>query len=93
MALSLAVMMIHGASPFSQSFVALHFEKHGRIGTVSGILNATASAGNVLASYIFAKMAELMPWQEVAISWLVAIIVCGVLCIAVLRKWTSFIKR
>lgn len=93
LALSLAVMLIHGAAPFSQSFVALHFEKHGRIGTVSGILNATASVGNVLASYIFAKMAELMPWQEVAMSWLAAIIVCGMLCIAVLPKWTKFTER
>lgn len=93
LALSLAVMLIHGAAPFSQSFVALHFQKYGRIGTVSGILNATASVGNVLASYIFAKMAELMPWQDVAACWLVAIIVCGVLCIAVLPKWTKFIKR
>ena len=86
-------MMIHGAAPFSQSFVALHFEKHGRIGTVSGILNATASVGNVLASYIFAKMAELVPWQAVATSWLATIILCGLLCIAVLPKWTKFTER
>jgi len=93
LALSLAIMLIHGAAPFSQSFAALHFEKHGRIGTVSGILNATASIGNVFASYIFAKMAELMPWQEVAASWLAVIIVCTVLCIAVLPKWTKFTGR
>ena len=93
MALSVAVMLIHGAAPFSQSFVALHFEKYGRIGTVSGILNATGSLGNVLASYVFAKMAELMPWQAVATSWLAVIIICGVLCIAVLPKWTRFTER
>ena len=93
LALSLSVMLIHGAAPFSQSYVALHFEKHGRIGTVSGILNATASIGNILASYIFAKMAELMPWQQVTLSWLVAILVCMALCIAVLHRWTSFTGR
>ena len=86
-------MTIHGAAPFSQSFAALRFEKYGRIGTVSGMLNATASVGNVLASYIFAKMAELMPWQGVATSWLAAIIFCGVLCIAVLPKWKKFVER
>ena len=93
LALSLSVMLIHGAAPFSQSYVALHFEKHGRIGTVSGILNATASIGNILASYIFAKMAELMPWQQVTLSWLVAILVCMALCIAVLHRWTRFTGR
>lgn len=92
-ALSLAVMMIHGAASFSQSFVALHFEKHGRIGTVSGILNATASIGNVLASYVFAKMAEIMPWRWVTVGWLMTIIVCGLLCVAVLPRWTRFTKE
>lgn len=93
LSLSVAVMTIHGAAPFSQSFIALHFEKHGRIGTVSGILNATASIGNVLASYVFAKMAEMMPWRGVTASWLVSIIICGLLCAAILPRWTRFTKE
>lgn len=92
-ALCVAVMLVHGAGPFSQSFVALRFEKYGRIGTVSGILNATASVGNILASYIFAKMAELMPWKAVGASWLMVIVLCGFLCVAILPRWTRFIKR
>jgi len=87
-----AVMLVHGAAPFSQSFVALRFEKYGRTGTVSGILNATASVGNILASFVFAKMAELMPWREVAVSWLAVIIVCILLCFLVLKRWTRFIN-
>ena len=92
-ALSVAIILIHGAAPFSQSFAALHFERYGRIGTVSGILNATASIGNVLASYLFAKMAEIMPWSGVAASWLVTIVACGIICIAVLPKWTKFTQK
>lgn len=91
-ALSIAVALIHGAAPFGQSYVALRFEKYGRIGTVSGILNATASVGNILASYVFAKMAELMPWRMVTASWLLVILVCILFCSAVLKKWTRFIK-
>ncbi len=92
-ALAIANMLIHGASPFCQSFVALHFEKYGRIATASGILNATASAGNILASYVFAKMAEIIPWSGVVISWLASIAFCGVLCMIVIPKWTKFIKK
>ena len=92
-ALSVSIMLIHGAAPFSQSFVALHFENYGRIGTVSGILNATASVGNVLASYVFAKMAEVMPWRGVTASWLITIIICGLLCVAVLSRWKRFTKE
>ena len=92
-ALSVSIMLIHGAAPFSQSFVALHFENYGRIGTVSGILNATASVGNVLASYVFAKMAEIMPWRGVTTSWLITIVICGLLCLVVLPRWVRFTKE
>jgi len=92
-ALCVSIMLIHGAGPFSQSFVALHFESHGRIGTVSGILNATASVGNVLASYVFAKMAEMMPWRGVTSIWLMTIIVCAILCVAVLPRWKRFTNQ
>ena len=92
-ALSCAVLMIHGASPFSQTYVALHFENYGRIGTVTGILNATASVGNILASYIFAKMAEMMPWRGITISWLAVIALCSVLCAVVLPRWTRFTQE
>ena len=92
-ALCVSIMLIHGAAPFSQSFVALHFENYGRIGTVSGILNATASVGNVLASYVFARMAEVMPWRGVTASWLITIVICGLLCMLVMPKWTRFTKK
>ena len=91
-ALSLATALVHGAAPFGQSYIALRFEKYGRIGTVSGILNATASVGNILASYVFAKMAELMPWRMVAVSWLVVIGICMLLCTIAMPRWIKFIK-
>lgn len=90
-ALSVATALVHGAAPFGQSYIALRFERYGRIGTVSGILNATASVGNILASYVFAKMAELMPWHMVTASWFSVIIICILLCLTVLRRWTRFI--
>ena len=92
-ALSVATLMIQGAAPFSQSFITLRFDRYGRIGTVSGILNATASIGNVLASYVFAKMAEVMSWRGVTLSWLSVVIICCGLCVAVLPRWTKFTKR
>ncbi len=91
-ALSLSVMVIHSASPFSQSFLALRFDKYGRIGTVSGILNATASIGNVIASYGFAKMAEMVPWSTVSISWTAAALICAGICAVMMPRWTRFIK-
>ena len=92
LSLSLAIMLVQAASPFAQSFAALRFKKHNRIGTVSGILNATASFGNVFASYVFAKLAETTSWRTVTLSWLITISVCVLICAFVLPKWTRFIK-
>ncbi len=92
-ALSAVVLLSGGASPFSQSFISVRFEKYGRIGTVSGILNAGASVGNIFASYVFAKMADVMSWEGVAFSWIGADFLCAVLCIAVLRRWSKFLTE
>lgn len=92
-ALSFVILMIQGAGPYSQTYIALHFENYGRIGTVSGILNATASVGNIFASYVFARMAELMPWGAIAVSWLAAIVFCVILCALVLPRWTRFTQH
>ena len=89
-ALSASVMLISSATPFIQSYSVLHFEEYGRIGTVSGLLNSAASIGNILASYVFAKMSEVMSWQNVAISWVSVIVFCVMLCIIVLPRWTRF---
>ena len=91
--LSFAVMFLQGASPFCQSFVSIRFEKYGRIGTVAGILNATSSIGNILASYIFAKMAEVIPWMGVTSSWLALILICAVLCVLIFPRWKRFLKK
>ena len=91
-ALSVAIMFVHGASPFSQSFVALNFRKYGRIGTVSGILNATASVGNIVASYVFLKMSEHMPWKDVVMSLVILIAFCIGLCTIILPRWIRFKK-
>lgn len=93
LSLALVVGFVHGAAPFCQSFASIRYDRYGRIGTVSGLLNATASIGNVLASYVFAKMAEYMPWNKVVLFWIAIIALCVALCIGVLKRWTRFINN
>ena len=92
-ALCVATVLLQGASPFTQSFISIRFEKYGRIGTVAGIVNAAASIGNILASYVFARMAEIMPWKWVCTSWICVIVICILLCVAVYRCWKNFLIR
>ncbi len=92
-ALSFAVMLTGAAGPFSLSYVSVRYEEYGRIGTVSGIINAFGSIGCVLASYVFARLAEIMSWKNVALIWLMLIVLCLILCMAVLPRWSRFIKE
>lgn len=89
--LAIGTMFIHSASGLTQSLVAAKYEKVGRIGTVSGFLNATASVGIMLASYVFARIAEEMSWTNVAICWVVIIVIVIILALCVLRTWTRFV--
>lgn len=92
-ALGVAVVMLSSAGPFSLSYASVRFEEYGKIGTVSGILNAGGSIGCVLASYVFAKMSEVMSWQNVVKSWVGLIALCIVLCMIILSRWSKFIHE
>ena len=93
LSLSLVVGLLQGAASFCQSFASIRYDRYGRIGTVTGLLNAAASVGNVLASYVFAKMAEYMPWNKVVLFWILIIALCAALCIGLLKRWTRFINN
>lgn len=91
--LSIAVAFTHSASPLAGSFSAMRFNMYGRGGTVSGIINATASIGNVVASYVFAKIAEYAPWSSVILIWIIGMVISVILSIAVIPLWNKFIKK
>lgn len=90
--LSLGVMLLHGAGPFAGSYVAKRFAPYGKAGTISGIMNAAAGFANVFASFVFAKMAESLPWTSITLTWLISVGVALLLCLCVLRTWTRFIR-
>lgn len=91
--LAVAVAFVQGAQPFTNSFAAARFTVYGRSGTISGILNAIAAVGNVVASYVFPRLAESMPWNIVTTIWTGSIIAAVVIALCMIRLWTLFIKR
>lgn len=90
--LSLGVMLLHGAGPFAASYVAKRFTPYGKAGTVSGLMNAAAGFANVFASFVFAKMAERLPWTDITLSWLISLGAALLLCLLVHKTWTRFIR-
>lgn len=92
-ALSFAIIFFAGALPLTNSFAAARFTFYGRGGTVSGILNAGGALGNVVASYIFPKLAETMPWANVAMLWLGLVLAALIIGICLISLWTKFISQ
>ena len=91
--LAVAMIFIHGASPFSLAFVSARYTDYGRNGTVSGILNAASALGYMVASYAFAAIAEWFPWSVVIIIWTISVAVTIGLCLCVLPAWSRFIGK
>ncbi len=88
--LSVSIMFIHSASGLTQSLVSVKYERFGKVGTIAGFLNAMASVGNILASYVFARFAEVMSWTAVAVSWVIILVIIIILALCVLPIWTRF---
>lgn len=91
--LAFSTMFMTSASPFLASFSAARFTCYNRGGTVSGILNAAGSMGNVFASYVFAKMSEIMPWTHIVISWIGLILISAIICVCLIRRWNNFTQK
>ena len=91
--LSIAIVFIQAASPIIYSFVSARYTKFGKVGTISGILNAVAAIGNVFASYAYPAMAEKMPWSMVAASWGICAVISIILALCITPCWTAFIKN
>ena len=68
------------------------FSKFGCVGTIAGVLNATASAGAALAYYLIGIIAQYFGWTAVAISWGIMAALGMVLCIIALFQWRALNK-
>lgn len=69
------------------SFLPLHFQKEGRVATVSGALNAVTYLGSAAASALFGYTTEYSGWKGTQLIWCL----CGgagmLFCLIAVRKW------
>ena len=91
--LSITVALTNGIMPLMGSFAAMRFNAYGRGGFVSGIINATAALGNIVASYVFARIAEIAPWNRVVFIWIIGMVVSIILCFSILSLWNKFLNK
>lgn len=89
--MAVLVACMYGVNLMFICYVPKHFEKYGRISTVSGFLNACTYLGSAASSYGFAAMAETVGWNSTIFTWLLISLTASLLCLLCIRKWTRFI--
>lgn len=88
--LSVSLLLLSIAASF-YNCIPMRYVYNGKSGTVAGMLNAAAAFANVLASFVFAYMAEFLPWKFIIIAWGALVLIAVALCLSVFRKWKNFI--
>ena len=73
-------------------YIPVRFTKYGCVGTVTGILNACASFGTFLSTYVFGLTAEYFGWTVTISIWIVLTFVGFLIFALTSHKWKNFIK-
>lgn len=67
------------------------FAQHGRVGTISGILNACTYIGSAISIYGFAALhAHFAGWRPVFALWIGVLALGIIACLLALRRWRIF---
>ena len=84
---------MHGANLMLVCMVPAYFKNTGKVGTVSGILNAATYVGSAAFTYGVAVLSESLGWNTTILIWL-AIAFCGAASCLLMRKaWIRYQKQ
>lgn len=81
---------MHGINLMLLSYLPLHFEKYGRVSTMSGILNSFTYLGSAISIYGIATLSEHLGWKFTIISWSVIAFMGTIICALCVRRWKRF---
>ena len=90
--LSIVLLFMSPMTSYS-THISAAFAKYDSVATLSGILNAMASLGIVVANYVFARIADNSGWVVTSNVWVVLLIAATVLAFMAVPAWRKFIKK
>ncbi len=92
-AMAALVLFMSSAQLYLLSYLPVHFNRWGKGGTVSGIVNFACSLGVVMANMGFTRVADAFGWGVTVKLWFVLILVGFLLCLISVPMWKKFIKN
>lgn len=89
---ALLVGSMHGVNFMLVGMAPRQFERYGRVGLVSGVLNAGTYVGSAVSTYGTAVFTELHGWESTALLWAAVALGGVVLGFAFHGRWNRFRK-
>ncbi len=86
-AMSLITACMHGINLLLIGNLPAKFLKYGKVSFASGLLNSCTYIGSALSAYGIARLTEMFGWNVTIIVWIFIIIVGGLLCASVIKKY------
>ena len=84
---------MHGANLLLIGELPGRFARHGRVGTISGLINAFTYVGAAISIYGFPALHErLQGWRPVFAVWMAVLAIGIALLVLALRRWLPFIR-
>lgn len=96
-ALSLVLFIIangavHGVNLILICMISPHFQRYGRTGLMSGVLNFCTYIGSGTATYTIALIFEKLGWRITIASWTLLSVLGTLCCVAAIGLWKKFRK-
>jgi OPA family glycerol-3-phosphate transporter-like MFS transporter len=91
--ISLLTGCMHGANLMLVCMVPAYFKSTGKVGTVSGILNAATYVGSAAFTYGVAVLSDALGWDATILIWLGIAAVGTAICLICSRFWNSYQKK
>ncbi len=80
LALTLLTSCMHGTNLLLIGNLPAKFVKHGKVSTISGVLNSCTYIGSTISAYGIAKLAEAFGWGGNVIFWTIIATVATLIC-------------
>ncbi|MBR5218914.1 MAG: MFS transporter [Clostridia bacterium] len=91
--LSVVTSSMFGANYLAINLMPLHFERFGRVSTVSGALNGIAYIGCAISNYGFGWLSERFGWTTVTLSWVTVCVIAIIFYFISIPRWKRFCKE
>jgi len=91
--LTAVVSAMSGTAVLFAGLVPLYFKDAGRVSTIVGMLNSSASLGSASASLLLGSIADRIGWGGNYLIWIISSGVGATVCILCIRRWKCFLAK